>query len=79
MSLVIIGTGLAGYNLAREWRKLNPDAPLSFDRGNTAVHAVAPLALMYAFRYAAHTSSAGSPVASTSGLAGAVTGIVVAP
>ena len=28
MSLVIIGTGLAGYNLAREWRKLNPDAPL---------------------------------------------------
>ncbi|MFO1390708.1 MAG: FAD-dependent oxidoreductase [Agitococcus sp.] len=28
MALVIIGTGLAGYNLAREWRKLNPDAPL---------------------------------------------------
>ena len=24
MALVIIGTGLAGYNLAREWRKLNP-------------------------------------------------------
>ena len=28
MALVIIGTGLAAYNLAREWRKLNPDAPL---------------------------------------------------
>lgn len=28
MALVIIGTGLAGYNLAREWRKLNPDAAL---------------------------------------------------
>ncbi|WP_421682828.1 FAD-dependent oxidoreductase [Stutzerimonas urumqiensis] len=26
--LVIIGTGLAGYNLAREWRKLDPDTPL---------------------------------------------------
>lgn len=28
MALVIIGTGLAAYNLAREWRKLNPDAEL---------------------------------------------------
>jgi len=26
--LVIIGTGLAGYNLAREWRKLDPDTHL---------------------------------------------------
>jgi rubredoxin-NAD+ reductase len=26
--LIIIGTGLAGYNLAREYRKLSPDAPL---------------------------------------------------
>lgn len=26
--LVIIGTGLAGYNLAREWRKLDTDTPL---------------------------------------------------
>ena len=26
--LVIIGTGLAGYTLAREWRKLNPEHPL---------------------------------------------------
>ncbi len=26
--LVIIGTGLAGYNLAREWRKLNPTTEL---------------------------------------------------
>lgn len=26
--LVIIGTGLAGYNLAREWRKLDGDTPL---------------------------------------------------
>lgn len=28
MALVIIGTGLAGYNLAREWRKLNPEKAL---------------------------------------------------
>lgn len=28
MALVIIGTGLAGYNLAREWRKLNPEKEL---------------------------------------------------
>lgn len=28
MALVIIGTGLAGYNLAREWRKLNPTSDL---------------------------------------------------
>ncbi len=28
MALVIIGTGLAGYNLAREWRKLNPAGEL---------------------------------------------------
>lgn len=26
--LVIIGTGLAGYNLAREWRKLDAESPL---------------------------------------------------
>ncbi len=26
--LVIIGTGLAGYNLAREWRKLDSETPL---------------------------------------------------
>lgn len=26
--LVILGTGLAGYNLAREWRKLDPHTPL---------------------------------------------------
>ena len=26
--LVIVGTGLAGYTLAREWRRLVPDAPL---------------------------------------------------
>ena len=26
--LVIIGTGLAGYNLAREWRKLDGETPL---------------------------------------------------
>lgn len=26
--LVIVGTGLAGYSLAREWRKLDPDRPL---------------------------------------------------
>lgn len=26
--LIIIGTGLAGYNLAREWRKLDTDTPL---------------------------------------------------
>ncbi|MFO7603285.1 MAG: FAD-dependent oxidoreductase [Gammaproteobacteria bacterium] len=26
--LIIVGTGLAGYNLAREWRKLDPDSPL---------------------------------------------------
>ncbi|KAF1052213.1 MAG: Rubredoxin-NAD(+) reductase [Stenotrophomonas maltophilia] len=26
--LVIIGTGLAGYNLAREWRKLDAETPL---------------------------------------------------
>ena len=26
--IVIIGTGLAGYTLAREFRKLNQDAPL---------------------------------------------------
>ncbi len=26
--VVIIGTGLAGYNLAREWRKLDSDTPL---------------------------------------------------
>ena len=38
MALVIIGTGLAAYNLAREWRKLNPDAALiliSRDDGNS--------------------------------------------
>lgn len=28
MALVIIGTGLAGYNLAREWRKINPEKAL---------------------------------------------------
>ncbi len=28
MALVIVGTGLAGYNLAREWRKLNPTGEL---------------------------------------------------
>jgi len=27
--LIIIGTGLAGYNLAREWRKLDKDSPLT--------------------------------------------------
>jgi rubredoxin---NAD+ reductase len=27
--LVIIGTGHAGYTLAREWRKLDPDSPLT--------------------------------------------------
>lgn len=26
--LIIVGTGLAGYHLAREWRKLDPDSPL---------------------------------------------------
>ena len=26
--LVIVGTGLAGYNLAREWRKLDSSTPL---------------------------------------------------
>lgn len=26
--LIIIGSGLAGYNLAKEWRKLEPNAPL---------------------------------------------------
>ena len=26
--LVIVGTGLAGYTLAREWRKLDSDRPL---------------------------------------------------
>ncbi|MGC2958297.1 FAD-dependent oxidoreductase, partial [Pseudomonas aeruginosa] len=26
--LVIIGTGLAGYNQAREWRKLDGETPL---------------------------------------------------
>lgn len=26
--LIILGTGLAGYNLAREWRKLDTDTPL---------------------------------------------------
>lgn len=26
--LTIIGTGIAGYSIAREWRKRNPDAPL---------------------------------------------------
>jgi len=26
--LIIIGTGLAGYSVAREWRKLDPDTPL---------------------------------------------------
>jgi len=26
--LVIIGTGLAGYQLSKEWRRLNPDKPL---------------------------------------------------
>lgn len=26
--LIIVGTGLAGYTLAREWRKLDPDGPL---------------------------------------------------
>lgn len=26
--VVIIGTGLAGYNLAREFRKLDPQTPL---------------------------------------------------
>jgi len=29
MSLVIIGSGLAGYSLAREFRKLQPDTPLT--------------------------------------------------
>ena len=28
LPLVIIGTGLAGYNLAREFRKLDADTPL---------------------------------------------------
>lgn len=28
-SIVIVGTGLAGYNLAREFRKLDPDTPLT--------------------------------------------------
>lgn len=27
--LVIVGSGLAGYSLAREWRKLSPEAPLT--------------------------------------------------
>jgi rubredoxin-NAD+ reductase len=27
-ALVVVGTGLAGYTLAREWRKLSPEAPL---------------------------------------------------
>ena len=26
--LIIVGTGLAGYNLAREWRKLDSSTPL---------------------------------------------------
>lgn len=37
MSLVIIGSGLAGYMLAKEWRKLDADSPLKIitaDDGN---------------------------------------------
>lgn len=29
MPLIIIGSGLAGYMLAKEWRKLDPDTPLT--------------------------------------------------
>ncbi|WP_445933923.1 FAD-dependent oxidoreductase [Pseudomonas aeruginosa] len=35
--LVIIGTGLAGYNLAREWRKLDGETPLLMITADDAV------------------------------------------
>ncbi|WP_028241063.1 FAD-dependent oxidoreductase [Stutzerimonas azotifigens] len=34
LPLVIIGTGLAGYNLAREWRKLDGETPLLMITGD---------------------------------------------